>query len=571
MMRLIFCILTILFTGSTLLAQTTYIPLWAKEGWLLDRMEIKAGTHNDLNLSTVKPYMRKRYVEVADSVRQLLLEGNNPYGLSEVDQYNLDRMQANNSEFSRFTTETMPAWKSKKEFLGFLWPVKGNAVEINEKDFYLVINPAVNQQQSIETDFDRRVFVNGKGITARGLIANKIGFHFYATDNQEQGPIQYRDYVRVNSRTPGAGFDKDFKSGVGRDYFDARGSITWNVSRFINMQFGFDQHFIGNGYRSIFMGNFGPPHLFLKWNTRIWKLNYTNIFSETYLPDRPRGDVLFPKQYSATHHLSVNVLPWLNVGAFETVIFERADILKPQHLQPIIGLNSLLRNKDGNSNSMLGLDLKANLLKKVQLYGQWLVQGGSNGEAAGSGDAWNNRTAYQAGIKYVDVLGVKNLDVQAEINQVRPFMYSSPQNVGSWTNYRQPMAHPLGANFRELVGILRYQPFNKWYIFARVNYWQQGLDSANFNFGNNPRLSNRNTGPNNGRRLRNDGYPMFAGIEGKTLNTAITVSYEVRENLFIDLNNLYRVSKRSTSALLQNTNVMTVGIRWNMFRRDYDY
>ncbi|QGW28699.1 hypothetical protein [Phnomibacter ginsenosidimutans] len=98
MLRNIWAALLILITTNAV-AQTTYVPLWAKEGWLLDRMEIKAGTNNALNLSTVKPYMRKAYVAVADSVRQLLLQNQNPWQLSAVDQYNLDRFQANNSEY----------------------------------------------------------------------------------------------------------------------------------------------------------------------------------------------------------------------------------------------------------------------------------------------------------------------------------------------------------------------------------------------------------------------------------------------------------------------------------------
>ena len=215
---IIFFLFNLLTEG---MAQTTYVPLWAKESWLLDRMEIKAQTDNSLNLSTVKPYMRKAYVAVADSFRQMLVEGKNPAKLTSVDQYNLDRFQANNSEFSRFDTLSMPGWKSKKDFLGFLWPTRGNMVEVDTKDFYLSLNPAINQQQSIETDYDKRVFVNSKGIILRGMIAEKIGFHLYATDNQEQGPIQFRQFVDSNRAVPGAGFNKNFKEGTGRDYFDA--------------------------------------------------------------------------------------------------------------------------------------------------------------------------------------------------------------------------------------------------------------------------------------------------------------------------------------------------------------
>jgi hypothetical protein len=197
MLRNIWAALLILITTNAV-AQTTYVPLWAKEGWLLDRMEIKAGTNNALNLSTVKPYMRKAYVAVADSVRQLLLQNQNPWQLSSVDQYNLDRFQANNSEYSRYTTADMPSWKSKQPFLGFLWPTKSSMIEVNNKDFYLSINPAINQQQSVETDFDKRVFVNSKGVIARGLIAQKIGFHFFLDRQSGAGPMAVSSLCRYD-------------------------------------------------------------------------------------------------------------------------------------------------------------------------------------------------------------------------------------------------------------------------------------------------------------------------------------------------------------------------------------
>jgi hypothetical protein len=549
--------------------QTTYVPLWAKESWLLDRMEIKAGTNNDLNLSTVKPYMRKAYVAVADSFRLQLQRGINTARLTAIDEYNLDRFQANSSEFSVFDTVSMPQWKSKKDFLGFLWPTKGNMIEVDQKDFYLSINPAINQQQSVESDFSDRVFVNSKGLVARGLIANKIGFHFLATDNQEQGPLQFRQFVDSNQVVPGVGFWKRFKQTKGVDYFDARGSVTWNVTKYVNMQFGYDQQFIGNGYRSLFFSNFSPNSLFLKFNTRIWKLNYTNLFTEMFPFPMFRGDILLDRKYMASHHLSINVLPWLNVGAFESMVFGTPNTFKMSYLQPIIFLNTLVAKNNGTNNANIGFDFKANALHHVQVYGQYLLDNLDGNEGRTGKDWWGNRHAYQLGLKYVDVLGVKNLDVQAEYNQVRPFTYSGEDTVSSYTHYRQPIAHPMGGNVREVIGIVRYQPLKKLYLFGRINYWKQGLDSARYNFGSRP-LQPHTSVADGGRRLREDGYPMFAGIQAQGLNGSFTASYELKENLFFDLGFMYRIFDK-TDAPKTTTSVITGGIRWNMFRRDYDY
>ena len=51
-------------------------------------------------------------------------------------------------------------------------------------------------------------------------------------------------------------------------------------AKYLDFQFGYDKNFIGNGYRSLFLSDFGNSYLFLKINTRIWKFNYLNLFME---------------------------------------------------------------------------------------------------------------------------------------------------------------------------------------------------------------------------------------------------------------------------------------------------
>jgi hypothetical protein len=284
---------------------------------------------------------------------------------------------------------------------------------------------------------------------------------------------------------------------------------------------------------------------------------------------RFRGDVLLDRKYVASHHLSINVLPWLNVGAFESMVFGTPNSFKLSYLQPIIFLNTLTARKDGENNANIGLDFKANVLKQVQVYGQYLFDNLDGNEGKTGSDWWGNRHAFQLGAKYVDVLGVRNLDVQAEYNQVRPFTYGSYDTVTSFTHYRQPLAHPMGGNVREMVGVLRYQPINRLYFYGRVNYWKQGLDSsATNNFGSQPLKPN--TSAANGGTRRQEDYAMLSGIGSQGLNASFTASYEIFENLFIDLGFMYRVFDKDDSPKT-TTQVVTGGLRWNMFRRDYDY
>ena len=64
------------------------------------------------------------------------------------------------------------------------------------------------------------------------------------------------------------------------------------------------------------------------------------------------------------------------------------------------------------------------------------------------------------------------------MNRVRPFTYSHRDSVANYTHYNQPLAHPLGANFSELIGIARYQPAPKWLLQAKAIYYKQGKDTV---------------------------------------------------------------------------------------------
>ncbi|HEY8690178.1 MAG TPA: hypothetical protein VIM07_13165, partial [Chitinophagaceae bacterium] len=136
--------------------------------------------------------------------------------------------------------------------------------------------------------------------------------------------------------------------------------------------------------------------------------------------------------------------------------------------------------------------------------------------------------------------------------------------IANYTHYNQSLAHPLGANFREFIGIAKYQPKPKIYVSGRIIYYVQGLDSLGRNFGSNP-LENYISRP------RDFGFTIGSGYRASCLNASLTASYELKENLFVDATALYRSFKVKEANSTTNTSMITVGIRLNMARRDYDY
>ncbi len=559
-------------------AQTTYLQQGDKGYQLLDRLEIKGQKNTLLNFSNIKPFSRKAMVPLLERIDSINKAGGVSdsetvaVSLTKTDEYNLHSFLMNNSEW---VTGSKESFMSRTPILKTFYKTKPNLVEVDVKDFFLAINPVLQLTYGKESGNGDNVFVNSRGLTLRGLIAKKIGFSTTLTDNQERGPLFFRDKIASLRAVPGYGFYKGFK-GTGVDYFDARGYVTFNVTKYIDVQFGHDKNFIGNGYRSLFLSDWGNSYLFLKLNTRIWKLNYENIFMELMPQFVKSGDNLLDKKYQALHHLSFDLSKSVTIGVFEAVTFGRRNHFDFQYLNPIIFLRPIESSNGSSDKAKVGLDFKANVVKRLQFYGQFLLDEFVLSKLKNDPTNYVNKYGYQLGAKYVDAFGIANLDLQFELNRVRPFVYSHYDSVANYTHYNQPMAHPLGANFQEFIGILKYQPAPKWYIYARAMYYYQGLDSAGYNFGGNPfRLYNTDKPPvDPGDPLslqRTNGYKVGSGVKANCFNALLQVSYEIRENIYFDLSLQQRKYKIKSLGTNTSNTLISAGIRLNMAKREYDF
>jgi hypothetical protein len=577
-------ILAMILSPFISFGQTTYLPQDARENILLERMEIKAQSDSILNFSKLKPFSRKKYIAVIEKHVKNIYSGgtftfqniNPPAGRLEITHQNDAEITARLTKIDRFNAvvalmnniewvDSTYSFASKKVFLKHFYQSPANLFEVNVKDFFLSVNPVFQYYVGKESNNDEHIFLNTRGVVLRGRIANKIGFDTYITDNQERDPLYVQQFVTARKAVPGAGFYKDFK-GTGYDYFDARGSITFNVTKYIDVQFGYDKNFIGNGYRSLFLSDFSAPYLFLKLNTRIWKFNYQNLFMELNSAQRLNADQFFPKKYAAMHHLDIAVTKWLNAGLFEGVIFGRVNHFEFGYLNPVIFYRSIEQQNGSFDNSVGGLDLKANVAKKFQFYGQFLLDEFNFTEMRKGSGWWGNKYGFQLGAKYIDAFNIPNLDLQFESNRVRPFTYSHRDSVANYTHYNQPLAHPLGANFQEFVGLIRYQPAPRWFLRAKAIYDMQGKDVDSVSYGSNIFLPDVSP-------YRTSDYGFFIGslVKSKTALAALLVSYQWKPNFFIELNAVYRKEGATTVTPAKSSSTIYFGVRWNMHRREFDF
>jgi hypothetical protein len=564
--------LSLLLFPATAVSQTTFLPQDARENILLERLEIKSllrpvvdGKPRPIPFSLMnRPYDRRtvtQYVELLDTGFAANVDGTDKI-LSPVDRYNMHRLMQNNLEW---VTKDRSGFASKKTLWKHFYKTPANLYEVHEKDFFLAVNPVFQYTVGKESNNGQHLFLNTRGVTLRGRIANKIGFSAYVTDNQERDPRYVQRWEDERQAVPGQGFYKEFKLS-GYDYFDARGTITFNAAKYIDIAFGYDKNFIGNGYRSLFLSDFSNSTLFLKLNTRIWKFNYQNLFMELQAAERNGADILVPKKYAAFHHLTLAVTRWLNLGIFEGVVFGRKDRFEFGYLNPVIFYRSIEQQNGSFDNAVAGIDAKANLAKRFQFYTQFLLDEFNLTEIRRGSGWWGNKWALQAGVKYIDAFNIPNLDLQLESNRVRPFTYSHRDSIANYTHYNQPLAHPLGANFQEWIGIARYQPAARWMLQAKAMYFNQGKDTGNISNGGNIFLPS--VPP---FRKMDFGYDLGSGIQTKTAYASLLLSYELRPNLFIELNPIVRKVGATTVVPSQNTFIMNAGVRWNMHRREFEF
>lgn len=571
----IFCLV---FTLSAQ-AQSPYIPYNADYHHLIDRMEIRQGRWAEGFHSSTKPYNRQSIVQLTDSVIT-----NRDYYLSSTDRFNLAYLRNDSWEWVTQNTDTLLAGgiirhmdyanspgDSRQPFLDIFYKKKADFYSLQTPDFDLHVNPVINLSLDLDgSDPERtRTYANTRGLEVRGTIGKKLGFYTYFADNQVFYPKYIREYASLygkpnslNGFAPGEGFTKRFPAGggIGSDFISARGSLTFNVLKIINVQFGHDRNFIGNGFRSMLLSDNAAPYLFLKLTTRLGEnIQYTNLFAELQNVETTSGNELIPNKYATMHHLSVNIGKRVNLGIFESIIFSR-DRLEIGYLNPLILYRFVESYRGSADNSFAGLDAKVNFLGHFLGYGQFLLDEFILSNIVSGRGSWTNKFAAQVGVKYIDAFEVDNLDLQAEINVARPYTYAHISGQTNYTHYNQPLAHPLGANFEEFVGIARYQreKLSLTGIFRVAKY---GADPVGRNYGSNI-TKNYET------KFRDEGN--FIGQGRTTLTTFMDVraSYMLRHNLFAEGRYMYRYQSSQFRPLEYTNNFASIGIRWNYAYRN---
>ncbi len=485
-------------------------------------------------------------------------------------EFNSKWLAADNPEFVNTNQQYQ---YSKRPFLKYFYANKSQIFTYHHKSSWLSINPLLNLQLGPNSQWGSNYSINTRGVELRGTLNAKVGFYTRITENQQFLPAYMKALPDSLGTLPGIGWWRYYNNKTGYDFFSAKGYINFNVVKnHVNAAFGHDKFFIGNGYRSLILSDYAKEYLFLKLNTQIGPFHYQNIFAQLNnfmpTPGNQNGDKLVPRKFMAIHRASALLFHKLEIGASEMVIFDRdsADTkgFDLEYLNPVIFYRAVESNLGSRDNALIALDWKLYLPASTIFYGQFVIDEFSIKQVKAKTGYWANKFGFQAGLKSTQKIKNSLLFLQAEYNRANPYTYSHYRPSQNWSQYGQPLAHPLGANFTEWVGRALFQPAKLARFTATLTamFAQKGMDSGYYSgtdFGGNIYRNYRD-------RRADFGNKILQGNLAKIQNIQFQISYMVKHNLWLDLG--YQTRKQ-TGWMPTSGNWINFGLRLNLSPLQY--
>lgn len=455
---------------------------------------------------------------------------------------------------SSFIQEYLPAGTGNPEIfaplkrtpvLRYFYEYPSEFLFIRKKDLFLSVNPLLQFKYGRQKDGQPNIFENRRGIALRAGIENKIFIDTKIEEVQFGRPDYIERYIEKYHSAPGYTFYTNtnlLPSLPGHDAFDAEAYLTLPAGRYASAQFGYGRHFIGQGIQSLLLSDFGGNYLNLKLELEIWKIKYQYLVAELTGVSRGqvRGDQLLPKKYMATHFLQIDLWENARIGLFESVVFNRDHQLEWHYLLPVVFFRTIERALGSPDNILMGLDFSWDLWEKYQWYSQFVLDEFKAKELFGGRQWWANKWGLQTGLKVYDVLKIPNLNATAEYNTVRPYTYGHRDSLATYAHYNSPLAHPLGANFREYIFKMDYYPGKRWALSGLIYHHKQGLDEHGIDYGADLRIAN-----NTITRPGDHGIYTLQGKKQAVTGLQGTLSYKLWHNAWLDFHTGFRQENKN--------------------------
>jgi hypothetical protein len=442
-------------------------------------------------------------------------------------------------------------------------------------DFHIAADPLFDFQYGYDLADKTSLYRNSRGIQITGGVNDKLSFYTSYLETQARFPGYINKYVNYYEVVPGTCIVKEFK-GNAWDYGLATGSVSYTPFKYLNVQLGYGKNSFGTGYRSLLLSDNSFQYPYLKLTARYGRFEYVSMF--TSFTNLKTDSVLstpyiwyagYQKKGGTFNYLSVNITKWLQMGLFEGIIW-KSQGLKDKNFNinqfiPVILVNTIRYGLFDVNNAVLGLNANVRPHKNLQLYGQFVLDDLHFNKPDGVGYQ-KTKYGFQAGAKWFDVLGLKNLILQAEYNQVRPYTYGHYIPLQSYTHYNQALAHPLGANFREVLGFIDYR-YRRLYTEVQVVYANYGADTNGSDWGGN--IFYTDTKGENG--YNSVGNTTGQGLSTKIINAGIKIGYIFNPKYHLCFEGGYSMRNLSNLLTSAKSSYIWFCLRTNLFNQYFDF
>jgi hypothetical protein len=462
---------------------------------------------------------------------------------------------------NRFTR----TWLGRKLFNEHLMDKKG-------ADFEFIINPLFDLRLGQDNQRDQLLWVNTRGVQAMAKLGEKFIFYSDVYENQAQFPFYINQEITRTKVVPGQGLARRFGDKGARDYSPVSGYLTFQPNQFLNFQFGTGKHFLGDGYRSLLLSDNAFNYPYLRMMTEFWKIKYVNLFTQMQDINSTTVNQTFVRKYVTSHYLSIQALPKLTIGLFETVVYHDSTGTRGydvNYLNPFIFYRPVeFALGSSGGNVLIGMNAKYQWTNNFYLYGQFLLDELKVDEFFGATGWWANKYSWQLGFKSFNTF-IPHLMLQSEFNYVRPYTYTHLTALQNYGHYNQSLAHPLGANFIESVTNIRYLSPKRWFAELQLMYALQGKDNTNENWGSNVYISYRSREQEYDNRV----------LQGNTTSIFLADAkvgylFNPNTNFRFELGYTYRnFSPEVNTASLNNftTHYFHVGLVTRLMNQYYDF
>tara|TARA_B100000674_G_scaffold56903_1_gene39612 strand:- start:25677 stop:27323 length:1647 start_codon:yes stop_codon:yes gene_type:complete len=359
-------------------------------------------------------------------------------------------------------------------------------VYINGDGLKLRANLLLGLQTGRDAYQEDYFWTNTRGYWLSGQIGKKVFFESAFYENQAKLLPYINSNVTSNLVMPGQGRYKIFKENIGADWAFASGAVGYKANKYFKVFMGHGKNFFGDGYRSMLLSDNTFNYPYFKFETTVWNIKYVNLWAQlNHIGFQDAGDRNWTQKYLALHYLSWNITKKLNVSLYESISWLKADKgFDWQYINPVIFMRPVEWQNGSADNVLLGASAKFKINDDFTIYGQAVLDDLNFSELKKGNGYWGNKYGGQIGVKAYNLLGVYGLSAQAEYNVARPFTYSHFDSTNAHVHMNEPLAHPLGANFQEAIGFIRYKYKRHKFTFKMV--WSEiGKDTSGVNHGGN--------------------------------------------------------------------------------------